>query len=57
MDKLTRELDLYIKQNFRPENFLNSSKKKSRKSSEVYTKAGLTKSHFSKLKADKNYHP
>ena len=28
-----------------------------RKPSEIYTKAGVTKAHFSKIRTDKNYHP
>ncbi|HCB94082.1 MAG TPA: Appr-1-p processing protein [Selenomonas sp.] len=96
--KLTRELDLYIKQNYRPEGFklkdfigvrsvgstigtpiggakwalsflldklemtfseklMKLIEKKGRKPGEVYTKAGVTKAHFSKIKADKDYHP
>lgn len=31
--------------------------KKGRKPSEIYTKAGITRAHFSKIKSDKNYHP
>ena len=95
--KLTRELDLYIKQNYRPEGFkfkdfigvgtvgatidapmggakwalsslldklemtfseklIQLIEKKGRKPAEVYTKAGVTKAHFSKIKADKDYH-
>lgn len=30
---------------------------KGRKASEIYVKAGITKTHFSKIKADKDYHP
>ena len=97
-DNLTRELDLYIKQNYRPEGFklkdfiggmgptyatggspggakwaldfllkkmelsfseklIKLIEKKGRKPSEVYTKAGVTKAHFSKIKADSGYHP
>ena len=99
--KLTREVDLYIKQNYRPEGFklkdffdaigdgrtfatgipstggakwalsflldklemtfseklIQLIEKKGRKPAEVYTKAGVTKAHFSKIKADKDYHP
>ena len=100
IDNLTRELDLYIKQNYRPEGFklkdffdaigdgsryatgaptigakwtldfllkkleltfteqlLELIEKKGRKPAEVYAKAGVTKSHFAKMKADKDYHP
>ena len=96
--KLTRELDLYIKQNYRPEGFklkdfigvgtvgatigtpmggakwalsflldklemtfseklIQLIERKGRKPAEVYTKAGVTKAHFSKIKADKDYPP
>ncbi len=96
--KLTRELDWYIKQNYRPEGFqlkdfigagtvgatigasmggakwalsflldklemtfseklMQLIEKKGRRPSEVYTKAGVTKAHFSKIKSDKDYHP
>ena len=30
---------------------------KGRKPSEIYTKAGITKTHFSKIRSDKDYHP
>ena len=99
-EKLTQELDLYIKQNYRPKGFklkdffdavgagrryatgtptigaewalsflldklemtfseklLQLIEKKGRRPAEVYTKAGVTKAHFSKIKADKDYHP
>ncbi len=96
---LTRELDLYIKKNYRPEGVdlediigcgldglrgfagpprnmswaldfflkkmeLSFSEKlmqliehKGRKPSEVYSKAGITKNLFSKIKHDNEYHP
>lgn len=99
-DSLTKELDIYIKQNYRTEGFelkdffdaigdgrtfasgahiggskgaldfllkklelsfseklMNLIESKGRKPADVYTKAGLTKAHFSKIKADKGYHP
>ena len=97
-DDLTRELDLYIKQNYRPKGFnlkdfigsmgptyatggqpggakwaldfllkklelsfseklIKLIEKKGRKPAEVYTKAGVTKAHFSKINADSDYHP
>ena len=31
--------------------------KNGRTPAEIYTKAGVTKSHFAKIKADKDYHP
>ena len=97
-NNLSRELDIYIRQNFRPEEasfgdffgslrgqyatgpqlsgakwaldfilekmeltfsekLLQILEKKGRKPAEVYTKAGITRSNFSKIKADKDYHP
>ncbi|MBO6179957.1 MAG: XRE family transcriptional regulator [Selenomonadaceae bacterium] len=99
--KITRELDLYIKQNYRSEGFklkdffdaigdgrtfatgtpstggakwalsflldkmeltfaeklLELIEEKGRKPAEVYTKAGISRFSFSKIKTDKDYHP
>ena len=98
-DRLTQEIDWYIKQNLRPEGFklkdffdvlgdgchatgpspggakwalefllskmelsfseklIKLIEKKGRKPSEVYNKAGIAKSVFSKIKSDSDYHP
>ena len=39
------------------EKLMKLIEKKGRKPADVYTKAGVTKAHFSKIKADKDYHP
>ena len=39
------------------EKLLELIEAKGRKASEIYTKAGITKTHFSKIKSDKEYHP
>ena len=39
------------------EKLLQLIEDKGRKPAAVYTKAGLTRAHFSKIKADKGYHP
>lgn len=97
-EELTRELNLYIKKNYRSSDFslgklvegidrpcaiggqssgakwaldfllekmeLSFSEKlvqliemRGRKPADVYTKVGVTKAHFSKIKADTEYHP
>lgn len=39
------------------ESLMELIEKKGRTPAEIYTKAGVTKSHFAKIKADKDYHP
>ena len=39
------------------EKLMKLIEKKGRKPAEIYTKAGVTKAHFSNIKADKDYHP
>lgn len=97
-EELTRELNLFIKQNYRSEGFslgklvggidrpsaiggqssgakwaldfllekmelsfseklIQLIEKRGRKPADVYTKVGVTKAHFSKIKADVAYHP
>ena len=39
------------------ESLMELIEKKGRTPAEIYPKAGVTKSHFAKIKADKDYHP
>ena len=39
------------------EKLINLIESNGRKPADVYTKAGLTRAHFSKIKTDKGYHP
>lgn len=52
LDFLLEKLELTFS-----EKLLQLIEKRGRKPSEIYTKAGVTKTHFSKIKSDKNYHP
>ena len=52
LDFLLKKLELSFS-----EKLLKLIEKKGRKPAEVYTKAGVTKAHFSKIKSDSSYHP
>ena len=52
LDFLLKNLELTFS-----EKLLELIEAKGRKASEIYVKAGITKTHFSKIKADKDYHP
>ena len=52
LDFLLKNLELTFS-----EKLLELIEAKGRKASEIYAKAGITKTHFSKIKADKDYHP
>ena len=52
LDFLLKSLELTFS-----EKLLELIEAKGRKASEIYAKAGITKTHFSKIKADKDYHP
>ena len=52
LDFLLKNLELTFS-----EKLLELIEAKGRKASEIYAKAGITKTHFSKIKADKEYHP
>lgn len=39
------------------EKLIKLIEQKDRRPADVYTRAGITKSHFSKIKADRDYHP
>lgn len=52
LDFLMKKLELSFS-----EKLLRLIAEKGRKPADIYTKAGLTKSHFSKIKGDDDYHP
>lgn len=52
LDLLLKKLELTFS-----EKLLELIEAKGRKASEIYARAGITKTHFSKIKADKDYHP
>lgn len=52
LDFLLKSLELTFS-----EKLLELIEAKGRKASEIYARAGITKTHFSKIKADKDYHP
>ena len=52
LDFLLKNLELTFS-----EKLLELIEAKGRKASEIYVKEGITKTHFSKIKADKDYHP
>ena len=52
LDFLLKSLELTFS-----EKLMELIEEKGRKASEIYAKAGITKTHFSKIKADKEYHP
>lgn len=52
LDFLLKSLELTFS-----EKLMELIAEKGRTASEIYTKAGITKTHFSKIKSDKEYHP
>lgn len=52
LDFLLKKMELSFS-----EKLMKLIEKKGRKPSEIYTKAGVTKAHFSKIRTDSGYHP